>query len=149
MSKVIQWCIQKFPNWPPGVRTANGTALCHLLCESCSEFCRHNPLCCFWIFRYRLSPETSGFTLECPNITPLFLLISWAVFLPSCIFRPQAPSFQSLRTLVLISPCRDVCFTERVASAVFTAALLYLLPSARCFTPVVSNHFISPIFQVP
>jgi len=21
-------CIQKFPDWPPGARTANGTALC-------------------------------------------------------------------------------------------------------------------------
>jgi hypothetical protein len=35
-----------------------------------SEFCRHNPLCCFStsvyckrIFRYRLSPETSGYAL--------------------------------------------------------------------------------------
>jgi hypothetical protein len=25
----IRRCIQKFPDWPPGVRTANGTALCH------------------------------------------------------------------------------------------------------------------------
>jgi hypothetical protein len=25
----IRRCIQKFPEWPPGVRTANGTALCH------------------------------------------------------------------------------------------------------------------------
>jgi hypothetical protein len=38
-----------------------------------SEFCRHNPLCCFLtcvyfckhIFRYRLSPETFGYTLVC------------------------------------------------------------------------------------
>jgi hypothetical protein len=36
-----------------------------------SELCRHNPLCCFStsntkgkrIFRYRLSPETSGYIL--------------------------------------------------------------------------------------
>jgi len=35
-----------------------------------SEFCHHNPLCCFsksvfccCIFRYRLSPETFGYTL--------------------------------------------------------------------------------------
>jgi len=36
-----------------------------------SEFCRHNPLCCFWtsvycckpIFRYQPSPETFGYTL--------------------------------------------------------------------------------------
>jgi hypothetical protein len=27
----IWGCIQKFPDWPPGVRTANGTALCHYL----------------------------------------------------------------------------------------------------------------------
>jgi hypothetical protein len=25
----IRGCIQKFPDWPPGARTANGTALCH------------------------------------------------------------------------------------------------------------------------
>jgi len=24
----IRGCIQKFPDWPPGVRTANDTALC-------------------------------------------------------------------------------------------------------------------------
>jgi len=22
-------CVQKFPDWPPGARTANGRALCH------------------------------------------------------------------------------------------------------------------------
>jgi hypothetical protein len=25
----VQGCIQKFPDWPSGARTANGTALCH------------------------------------------------------------------------------------------------------------------------
>jgi hypothetical protein len=25
----IRRYIQKFPDWPPGARTANGTALCH------------------------------------------------------------------------------------------------------------------------
>jgi hypothetical protein len=25
----IRGCIQKFPDWPPGARTANDTALCH------------------------------------------------------------------------------------------------------------------------
>jgi len=25
----IGGCIQKFLDWPPGVRSANGTALCH------------------------------------------------------------------------------------------------------------------------
>jgi hypothetical protein len=39
-----------------------------------SEFCRHNPLCCFstsvycyCLFRYRLSPETFGYNLVCSN----------------------------------------------------------------------------------
>jgi hypothetical protein len=26
---VIRGCFKKFPYWPPGARTANGTALCH------------------------------------------------------------------------------------------------------------------------
>jgi hypothetical protein len=72
----IRGCIQKFPDWPPGARTANGAALCHYVqsyhyfVSHCSEFCRHNPLCCFsasvcccCLFRYRLSPETFGYTL--------------------------------------------------------------------------------------
>jgi hypothetical protein len=25
----VRKCIQKFPDWPPGARTANGKALCH------------------------------------------------------------------------------------------------------------------------
>jgi hypothetical protein len=41
-----------------------------------SEFCRHNPLCCFptsdtegkRVFRYRLSPGTFGYTLLCLRI---------------------------------------------------------------------------------
>jgi hypothetical protein len=44
-------------------------AVMSLLCES-SEFCRHNPLCCFStsntkgkrVFHYRLSPRTSRYT---------------------------------------------------------------------------------------
>jgi hypothetical protein len=45
-------------------------AVVSLFCESVSEFCRHNSLCCFstsvyccCLFRYRLSPETFGYTL--------------------------------------------------------------------------------------
>jgi len=46
-------CIQKFSDWPPGARTANGAALCHqehlyrYFVSQSSEFCRHNPLCGF------------------------------------------------------------------------------------------------------
>jgi hypothetical protein len=46
-------------------------ALVSLFVSQSSEFCRHNPLCCFStsvyccqrIFRYRLSPETFRYTL--------------------------------------------------------------------------------------
>jgi hypothetical protein len=69
--------IQKFPDWPPGTRTANVTDLCHQVqlyryfVSQYSEFCRHNTLCCFstsvycccYLFRYRLSPETFEYTL--------------------------------------------------------------------------------------
>jgi hypothetical protein len=73
----VRWCNQKFPDWPPGVRTASHTVLCHWVqlyhyfVSQSSEFCRHNHLCCFstsvyfckHIFPYRLSPETFGYTL--------------------------------------------------------------------------------------
>jgi hypothetical protein len=71
----IWGCIQKFPDWPPGARTANGTALCHLMqlyryfVSQSSKFCRHNTLCCFSTrvsccsFRHRLCPETFRYTL--------------------------------------------------------------------------------------
>jgi hypothetical protein len=76
----IQVCIEKFPDWPPGARTANGTALCHYLqlyryfVSQSSEFCRHNLLCFFSTSvccccrrrrrrRYRFNPETFGYTL--------------------------------------------------------------------------------------
>jgi hypothetical protein len=75
----VRECNQKFPDWPPGARTANGIALCHWVqlyryfVSQSSEFCRHNLLCCFStsfycckrIFRYKLSPETFGYTLVC------------------------------------------------------------------------------------
>jgi hypothetical protein len=73
--KEIRGCIQKFPDCPPGARTANGAALCHYLqlyryfVVQSSEFCRHNPSCCFstsvccceHISLYRLSPVIFGF----------------------------------------------------------------------------------------
>jgi hypothetical protein len=64
--QVYTRCIQTFPDWPPGARTANGIALCHWVqlyryfVSQSSEFCRRNPLCCFstsvycCLFRYRL-----------------------------------------------------------------------------------------------
>jgi hypothetical protein len=53
----LRGCVQKFPDWPPGARTANGTALYHwmqlyryFVCQY-SEFCRHNPIINFYEFR--------------------------------------------------------------------------------------------------
>jgi len=44
--------------------------LYHYFVSQSSEFCRHNPLCCFstsayfcCLFRYRLDPETLEYTL--------------------------------------------------------------------------------------
>jgi len=68
----LRGCIEKFPDWPPGTRTANGTDLCHyvrlyryFMIQS-NEFYRHNSLyrfwtsvyCCYCLFCYRLSQET-------------------------------------------------------------------------------------------
>jgi hypothetical protein len=83
----LRRCIQKFRDRPPGARTANGTALRHYVqlyryfVGQSSEFCRYNPLCCFstgvycccCLLRYRLSPETFGYTLLCLGLlTDLF-----------------------------------------------------------------------------
>jgi hypothetical protein len=71
----VEGSIQKFPDWPPWARTANGTVLCQYVqlyryfVNQSNEFCRHNALCCFStsvcickpIFPYRLSPETFGY----------------------------------------------------------------------------------------
>jgi len=57
-----------------------------------SEFCRHNPLCCFSMsntkgkrkFLYRLSPETFGYTLVYPienSIEAPCSLVTWDIIL--------------------------------------------------------------------
>jgi len=54
----IRGFIHKFPNWPSGARTANGTDLCYYVqfylyfVSQSSEFCRHSLLCCFSISVY-------------------------------------------------------------------------------------------------
>jgi len=88
--KNVRRHIQKFSDWPPGVRTANGRALCHQLqlyryfVSQSSEFCRHYYLCCFStsntkgkrIFRYRLSPETFGYTHICSSVLGFFFFLT-------------------------------------------------------------------------
>jgi len=75
----LRACIYKFPDWPPGATTANGTAFCqwiqlyHCFVSQYNEFCRRKPLCCSRtrvycccrLFRYHLSPETFGYTIVC------------------------------------------------------------------------------------
>jgi hypothetical protein len=76
----IRECIQKFPDWQLGARTANDTALCHevqlyrYFMSQSGEFCRHNPFltnfyCWKRIFFYQLSPETFGYTLVGLTVT--------------------------------------------------------------------------------
>jgi hypothetical protein len=56
--------------------------LYHYFVSQSSEFCRHNPLCCFStsvycckrIFRYRISPETFGYTLVKYDCQKIYLL---------------------------------------------------------------------------
>jgi hypothetical protein len=78
-------CIQKFPDWLPAARTANGTAISHYVqfyryfVSQSSEFCRHSPLRCFLtsvycyklIFRYDLVRELLDTPINMPNGLPL------------------------------------------------------------------------------
>jgi hypothetical protein len=119
----IRGCIQKFLDWPPGARTANGTALCHKVqfyhyfVSRSSEFCHHNPLCCFstsvccCLFRCLLSPETFGYTLVPP--LPQYAFIAWCpvtknstgITLPKPFFtfkvRPDYDGMQRAMNVVL------------------------------------------------
>jgi hypothetical protein len=70
----IWGCSQKFPDWPPGARTANGTAVIRrssivILWVSLVSFAATTlSVACqqvFIIVCYWLSPETFGYTLVC------------------------------------------------------------------------------------
>jgi hypothetical protein len=76
----VRECDQKFPDWRPGARTANGIVLWHYVqlyryfVSQSSEFCRHNPLCCFSVFivvvyfvidSVRKLLDTSSYSLKC------------------------------------------------------------------------------------
>jgi len=52
MITFIRGCIEKFPDWPPGARTANGSPLppgtvYRYFASQSGEFCHHNPSRCF------------------------------------------------------------------------------------------------------
>jgi hypothetical protein len=105
----IRGCIQKFPDWPPGASTVNGTALCHYVhlyryfVSRFSKFCRHNPLCCFStnvyckrVFRYHSVRKLSGYSLVRAFIfyrvssCSVFSLTAFFVFLFIIIFGLQS-----------------------------------------------------------
>jgi hypothetical protein len=76
LHSVLQVCIQKFPDWPSGARTVNGTTLCHYVqlyryfVSQSSEFCRHNPFVlflneCLLLLRYiSLSTQSGNFLIH-------------------------------------------------------------------------------------
>jgi hypothetical protein len=112
----LRGCIQKFPDWPPGARTANCIALCcqvqlyrYFISQS-SEFCRHNPLGCFWtcvrcckrIIRYRLSPETFGYTLT-QDVVPTKILYAFVSSI-----RVTCPVHRILLSFTSVPLLRDV-----------------------------------------
>jgi hypothetical protein len=87
----VRGCIQKFPDWPPGARTANCTALCHQVqlyryfVSQSSKFWSHNCFCCFRTSVYRLSPEKFGYTLVC-SVHASFRKPSSQIIQSCCIY---------------------------------------------------------------
>jgi len=79
---IIRVCIQKFPDWPPGARTANGRALCHYVqlyrhfVSESSEFYRRN-LCVasqrviLKVSLYLVMTKSGNFWIH-PIMRPLF-----------------------------------------------------------------------------
>jgi hypothetical protein len=69
-----------------------------------SEFCRHNPLCCFstsvfccCLFRYRLSPETFGYTFVWLSVFLLLLNIVCFSLLSLSLFAKLDKNYHHLR----------------------------------------------------
>jgi len=97
----VRGCIRRFPEWLPGARIANGTALCHWMqlrryfVNQCSEFCRYKPLYCFStsvyycerIFRYRLSLKL----LDTPSCD--YRIYNYFVYPFVILFLPVSGSF--------------------------------------------------------
>jgi hypothetical protein len=134
----MQWtgCNQKFPDWPLGARTANGTALWHYVqlyryfVSQSSEFCHHNSLCCFstsvycyYLFCYRVSPETFRYTL----LVTIFLTnVTTAVVCPLKSSSSEGCSEETKHK-----------WTNDIRSAVHSATLKF---------PYLRNDWLSVIF---
>jgi hypothetical protein len=65
-----------------------------------SEFCHHNPLCCFptsvycYLFRYRLSPDTFEYTLVCACVCVRLSFCVYTLKLPPSGFDPSPPFYE-------------------------------------------------------
>jgi hypothetical protein len=92
-----RWCIQKFPDCSPDARTANGTALCqemqfyHCFVSQYSEFCRHNPFCCFstslLLLFTLLSTQSGNFWI---HVYTKVLFVSGYIGTAVCVWVPTA-----------------------------------------------------------
>jgi len=113
---VIRGSIQKFPDWPPGARSANGTALCHLVqlyrysVNQSSEFCSHNPLCCFSSVRclFSLSTQSGNFWMH-----PSMILVAIQSLMATWILRPHSWSARKKVAMQLTTP---ICWLSHVLS---------------------------------
>jgi hypothetical protein len=130
-----------------------------------SEFCHHNPLCCFWtsvyccLFRYRLSPETFGYTLAhsycCASSTDSlnelmeFLVCGqWLIPQGSCFWdtcdRTACQNGRVIRVkhyfkYGVCCECLISCFIKAFGRMMFykitSSAKNLEIPSFKCFDP--------------
>jgi len=86
-----------------------------------SEFCRHNPLCCFstsvycCLFRYRLRPETFGYTLVYEAV----------VYIQLPRVREYWCDFVNLVINIRIPRKHAVCITIRTRNIILDRCTLY------------------------
>jgi hypothetical protein len=106
----------------PSTSRSSEQNLTYFLSQS-SEFCRHNPLCCFstsiycctHIFHYRISPDTFGYTLVSIHITfwslrpyQSFLFVCHVAFhLPTC-FLLKACGYKCIHHSVITYPALSI-----------------------------------------
>jgi hypothetical protein len=126
---ILRGHIQKFTDWPPGAITANDSwhyvQLYRYFVSQSSEFCCHNSLCSFSIsnycslFRYRLSPETFGYTLVSSSLSGPEKRTILPPSLPS--YWPTRDPTSYSTTCPLSFPCptpsrSNLAITQRVAT---------------------------------
>jgi hypothetical protein len=85
---VARGCIQKFPDWPPGARAANGTALCHYM----------------QVHRYFVSQSSSfAAIIFCVSSQRVFTVVSVYFFNDSVRKPLDTPSCDETRLFLLLA----------------------------------------------